>query len=68
MKIRPAALLRRRAFLCEQLPLAEIAKVTFLKRNEVTTDLICCDVAIAEGLGSAGSCGKPSSVSWSAGR
>lgn len=28
----------------EQLPLAEIQKVTFYKRDELTTDLICCDV------------------------
>lgn len=27
-----------------QLPLSEIDKVTFYKRDEVTTDLICCDV------------------------
>ncbi|MEP1421048.1 MAG: hypothetical protein ABJK59_04690 [Erythrobacter sp.] len=32
----------------EQLPLTEIDKVTFYKRDEVTTDLICCDVAIAD--------------------
>ena len=29
------------------LPLADVAKVTFYKRDEVTTDLICCDVAVA---------------------
>jgi hypothetical protein len=28
----------------EQLPLAVIQKVTFYKRDELTTDLICCDV------------------------
>ncbi|URD60245.1 hypothetical protein M8312_10675 [Sphingomonas sp. KRR8] len=28
----------------EQLPLADIQKVTFYKRDELTTDLICCDV------------------------
>lgn len=28
----------------EQLPLADIEKVTFYKRDELTTDLICCDV------------------------
>lgn len=31
-----------------QLPLAQIAKVTFYKRDEVTTDLICCDVVMAD--------------------
>jgi hypothetical protein len=30
--------------LCWQLPLAEIERVTFFKRDELTTDLICCDV------------------------
>lgn len=29
-----------------QLPLAEIDKVTFYKRDELTTDLICCDVGM----------------------
>jgi hypothetical protein len=28
----------------EQLPLADIQKVTFYKRDELTTDLICCDI------------------------
>ena len=28
----------------DQLPLADIQKVTFYKRGELTTDLICCDV------------------------
>jgi hypothetical protein len=28
----------------EQLPLTDIHKVTFYKRDELTTDLICCDV------------------------
>ena len=28
-------------------PLAEIEKVMFYKRDEVTSDLICCDVKIA---------------------
>ena len=32
----------------KQLPLVEIDKVTFYKRDQVTTDLICCDVAIAD--------------------
>ena len=27
-----------------QMPLEHICKVTFYKRDEVTTDLICCDV------------------------
>lgn len=30
-----------------QIPLMEVDKVTFYKRDEVTTDLICCDVVIA---------------------
>ena len=30
-----------------QLPLNDIAKVTFYKRDEVTSDLICCDVVTA---------------------
>ncbi len=29
-----------------QLPLAEITKVTFYKRDEITTDLICCEVVV----------------------
>jgi hypothetical protein len=29
-----------------QLPLSEIDAVIFYKRDEITTDLICCDVAI----------------------
>lgn len=29
-----------------QLPLKEIGNVTFYKRDEITTDLICCDVAV----------------------
>jgi hypothetical protein len=28
----------------EELPLSDIEKVTFYKRDELTTDLICCDV------------------------
>jgi len=32
------------ADLLAQLPLSEINKVTFYKRDEITTDLICCDV------------------------
>jgi hypothetical protein len=31
----------------ERLPLADIDRVTFYKRDEITTDLICCDVAMA---------------------
>jgi len=30
-----------------QLPLSEIAAVVFYKRDEITTDLICCDVEVA---------------------
>lgn len=30
-----------------QLPLTDVSKVTFYKRDEVTTDLICCDVVVA---------------------
>jgi len=32
----------------EQLPLADIRKVVFYKRDELTTDLICCDVEARE--------------------
>jgi hypothetical protein len=31
-----------------QLPLTDVGKVMFYKRDEVTTDLICCDVVIGE--------------------
>jgi hypothetical protein len=34
------------ASLLRQLPLNEVEKVTFYKRDEITTDLICCDVEI----------------------
>lgn len=34
----------------EQLPLAGISSVVFYKRDEITTDLICCDVALNEGV------------------
>ena len=34
--------------LLAQLPLPDITKVTFYKRDEITTDLICCDVALGE--------------------
>jgi len=30
-----------------QLPLADIDTVTFYKHDEITSDLICCDVAMA---------------------
>ena len=30
--------------LLARLPLSEIGQVTFYKRDEITTDLICCDV------------------------
>jgi hypothetical protein len=30
--------------LLSQLSLSEVNKVTFYKRDEITTDLICCDV------------------------
>ena len=36
------------AHVLAQLPLADVDKVTFYKRDEVTTDLICCDVALGE--------------------
>lgn len=39
---------RINADILAQLPLAAIGKVTFYKRDEVTTDLICCDVAVAD--------------------
>ena len=35
------------AKLVAQLPLKEVAKVTFYKRDEITSDLICCEVAVA---------------------
>ena len=34
--------------LLTRLPLPDIAKVTFYKRDEITTDLICCDVVIGD--------------------
>jgi hypothetical protein len=34
--------------LLADLPLTHVAKVTFYKRDEVTSDLICCEVQIAE--------------------
>jgi hypothetical protein len=36
------------ANLLAELPLSKIAKVTFYKRDELTTDLICCDVLVGE--------------------
>jgi hypothetical protein len=33
--------------LLDQLPIEQIEAVTFYKRDELTTDLICCDVQIA---------------------
>jgi hypothetical protein len=36
------------ANLLARLPLREIGKVTFYKRDEITTDLICCDVMVGE--------------------
>jgi hypothetical protein len=32
--------------LLAQLPLADITQVTFYKRDEITTDLICCDISL----------------------
>lgn len=32
-----------------RLPLTEIGKVTFYKRDEITTDLICCEVTTCGG-------------------
>ncbi len=36
------------ATLLRQLPLNEVGRVTFYKRDEITTDLICCDVEIGK--------------------
>ena len=36
------------AKLLAELPLTDIARVTFYKRDELTTDLICCDVLVGE--------------------
>ena len=30
-----------------ELPLSDIERVTFYKRDEITTDLICCDIETA---------------------
>jgi len=35
-----------KACLHDQLPLNQIESVTFYKRDEITTDLICCDVMV----------------------
>ena len=32
----------------DQLPLEKIEQVTFYKRDELTTDLICCDIEIRD--------------------
>jgi hypothetical protein len=32
--------------LLTKLPLTNLTRVTFYKRDEITTDLICCDVAV----------------------
>ncbi|HVF83512.1 MAG TPA: hypothetical protein VM913_05010 [Sphingomicrobium sp.] len=34
------------AGLVGKLPLSDVTKVTFYKRDEITTDLICCDVTV----------------------
>jgi len=34
----------------DQLPLARVQKVTFYKRDEITTDLICCEVVRADSV------------------
>jgi hypothetical protein len=34
--------------LLARLPLPDIGKVTFFKRDELTTDLICCAVAVGD--------------------
>jgi hypothetical protein len=36
------------ADLLAKLPLTDIARVTFYKRDELTTDLICCDVLVGD--------------------
>ena len=37
------------ADLLGRLPLTDIAKVTFYKRDEIATDLICCEVTTVDG-------------------
>jgi hypothetical protein len=34
------------ADLLARLPLAEVSKVAFYKRDEITSDLICCEVSV----------------------
>ena len=34
----------------ERLPLSAIDKVIFYKRDEITTDLICCDIEMGESV------------------
>ena len=36
------------ADLLAQLPLTGVSTVTFYKRDEITTDLICCDVVVGD--------------------
>ncbi len=36
------------ADILSQFPLANVVKVTFYKRDEVTTDLICCEVVVGD--------------------
>ncbi len=36
--------------LLARLPLAEISRVTFHKRDELATDLICCEIALGESV------------------
>ena len=36
------------AAILAQLPLPSVDEVTFYKRDEVTSDLICCEVLIGE--------------------
>lgn len=36
--------------LLDQLPLGDISKVTFYKRDEITSGLVCCDVEIGEDI------------------
>ena len=35
------------AGLLSRLPITDVQKVTFYKRDELTTDLVCCDVRVA---------------------
>ena len=37
--------------LLRRIPLSDIQQVTFYKRDELTTDLICCDVELAGRFG-----------------